>query len=197
MAHLTRLLALLLFAVTTSNASAQVSGCTANDPDIACTLQDAVRGIVEAKCLRSRAFLMRGQAPSECDETGRKSPQQDRSHKLWREANGGAQCGKSARCVRRGGLWRRGVSLALPGHTGAPALDPTVRRTEASSRALAAPPPTRQLVKPTNKAGQPACGVGGAKGRGRGECASASPGRAHYRMPCRPSDGAHRNFVEI
>src|ERR1700738_3879028 len=29
--------------------------------------------------------------------------QQDRSHKLCREANGGAQCGKSARCVRRGG----------------------------------------------------------------------------------------------
>src|SRR5258708_5236715 len=45
----------------------------------------------------------------ECDATGRKSPQQDRSHKLWREANGGAQCGKSARCVRRGGGWRRGV----------------------------------------------------------------------------------------
>src|SRR5229473_7155301 len=43
--------------------------------------------------------------PIECDATGRKSPQQDRSHKLWREANGGAQCGKSARCVRReGGL---------------------------------------------------------------------------------------------
>src|SRR5258707_2379110 len=41
--------------------------------------------------------------PIECDATGRKSPQQDRSHKLWREANGGAQCGKSARCVRRGG----------------------------------------------------------------------------------------------
>src|SRR6266478_1824515 len=37
--------------------------------------------------------------PIECDATGRKSPQQDRSHKLWREANGGAQCGKSARCV--------------------------------------------------------------------------------------------------
>src|SRR5450631_3642160 len=47
--------------------------------------------------------------PIECDATGRKSPQQDRSHKLWREANGGAQCGKSARCVRRGGGWRRGV----------------------------------------------------------------------------------------
>jgi hypothetical protein len=47
--------------------------------------------------------------PIECDATGRKSPQQDRSHQLWREANGGAQCGKSARCVRRGGGWRRGV----------------------------------------------------------------------------------------
>ena len=37
----------------------------------------------------------------ECDATGRKSPQQDRSHKPRREANGGAQCGKSARCVVR------------------------------------------------------------------------------------------------
>jgi hypothetical protein len=45
----------------------------------------------------------------ECDATGRKSPRQDRSHKLWREANGGAQCRKSPRCVRRGGGWRRGV----------------------------------------------------------------------------------------
>src|SRR6476620_12339954 len=34
---------------------------------------------------------------------------QDAAGKLWREANGGAQCGKSARCVRRGGGWRRGV----------------------------------------------------------------------------------------
>ena len=32
--------------------------------------------------------------PIECDATGRKSPQQDRPHKLWREANGGAQCGE-------------------------------------------------------------------------------------------------------
>jgi hypothetical protein len=30
-----------------------------------------------------------------------------------REANGGAQCGKSARCVRRGGGWRRGVGRDL------------------------------------------------------------------------------------
>jgi hypothetical protein len=40
-----------------------------------------------------------GLTPIECDATGRKSPQQDRSHKRWREANGGAQCGKSACCV--------------------------------------------------------------------------------------------------
>src|SRR5271166_4263058 len=39
----------------------------------------------------------------------RKSPQQDRSHKPRREANGGAQCGKSACCVRCGGGWRRGL----------------------------------------------------------------------------------------
>src|SRR5712664_2124059 len=54
--------------------------------------------------------------PIECDATGRKSPQQDRSHKLWREANGGAQCGKSARCVRRGGGWRRGM-VEIVGHS--------------------------------------------------------------------------------
>jgi len=42
-------------------------------------------------------------------------PQQDRSHKLWREANGGAQCGKSACCVRRGGDRKRGtVERPLP-----------------------------------------------------------------------------------
>jgi para-nitrobenzyl esterase len=51
MAHLTRPLALFLFAVTTSNVSAQVPGCIANDPDVACTLQGAVRGIVEGEML--------------------------------------------------------------------------------------------------------------------------------------------------
>src|SRR6266436_1893396 len=45
--------------------------------------------------------------PIECDATGRKSPQQDRSHKRWREASGGAQGGKSACCVRRGGMETR------------------------------------------------------------------------------------------
>ena len=33
----------------------------------------------------------------------------DRSHKPWSEANGGAQCGKPACCVRRGGGWKRGT----------------------------------------------------------------------------------------
>src|SRR5208337_4615936 len=37
------------------------------------------------------------------------SSQQDRSHKPRREADGGAQCGKSASCVRRGGDRRRGT----------------------------------------------------------------------------------------
>src|SRR4030088_3535288 len=54
--------------------------------------------------------------PIECDATGRKSPQQDRPHKRWREANGGAQCGKSARCVRRGGDWKRGM-VEIVGHS--------------------------------------------------------------------------------
>ena len=37
-------------------------------------------------------------------------PQYDRSHKHWHEANGGAQCGKSACCVRRGGGRKRGMA---------------------------------------------------------------------------------------
>src|SRR5207253_6017952 len=63
--------------------------------------------------------------PTECDAPGRKLPQQDRSHKRWREANGGAQCGKSACCVRRGGDWKRGT-VERP--AGAPVLDPTDER---------------------------------------------------------------------
>ena len=49
----------------------------------------------------------------ECAATGRKSPRQDRSNKPRREANEGAQCGKSARCIRRGGGWKRGTASAL------------------------------------------------------------------------------------
>src|SRR3984893_14384320 len=51
MAHFTRLLALCLFAPTASPASAQVPGCTANDPDVACILQGALRGVVEGDML--------------------------------------------------------------------------------------------------------------------------------------------------
>ena len=51
MAHLTRLFVLFLFAVTASTASAQAPGCTANDPDIACTMQGAVSGVVEGNML--------------------------------------------------------------------------------------------------------------------------------------------------
>src|SRR6266478_5801021 len=56
---------------------------------------------------------------------GLKRPQPDRSHKPWSEANGSAQCGKSARCVRRGGDWKRGT-VKRP--AGAPVLDPTDER---------------------------------------------------------------------
>lgn len=51
MTRFTRLLALFLFAATASTASAQVPGCTANDPDVACTPQGAVRGVVEGDML--------------------------------------------------------------------------------------------------------------------------------------------------
>jgi|SRR5580693_9724023 hypothetical protein len=40
------------------------------------------------------------------------------------------------------------------------------------------------VLKSTNKAGQPGCGVGGAKGGGRGECESASTGRHSTGEPC-------------
>ena len=36
-----------------------------------------------------------------------KASQHDRAHNPWREADRRAQCGKSARCVRGGGGWRR------------------------------------------------------------------------------------------
>src|ERR1700757_3189126 len=61
----------------------------------------------------------------ECDATDRKLPQPDKSHKPWSEANGSAQCGKSACCVRRGGGWKRGT-VERP--AGAPVLDPTDER---------------------------------------------------------------------
>jgi para-nitrobenzyl esterase len=51
MAHFTKLLALFLFAEIASTASAQVPGCTADDPDVACILQGAVRGVVEGDML--------------------------------------------------------------------------------------------------------------------------------------------------
>jgi hypothetical protein len=51
MVHISKLLALFLFAATASTASAQVPGCTANDPAVACTLQGAVRGVVEGDML--------------------------------------------------------------------------------------------------------------------------------------------------
>jgi hypothetical protein len=43
-------------------------------------------------------------------------PQRDRSHKPWGEANGSAQCGKAACCVRRGGGRKCGTAEIL-GHS--------------------------------------------------------------------------------
>ena len=41
---------------------------------------------------------------------------QDKSHKPRHEADGRAQWGKSARCVRRGGGWKRGlIGMTRPG----------------------------------------------------------------------------------
>jgi para-nitrobenzyl esterase len=50
MTNVTRLLALFLFAVSASTASAQVPGCS-DDPEIACTRQGAVRGVAEGDML--------------------------------------------------------------------------------------------------------------------------------------------------
>ena len=41
---------------------------------------------------------------------GRKPLRQGRSHNPWGEVNRRAQRGKSARCVRRGGGWKRGTA---------------------------------------------------------------------------------------
>src|ERR1700745_1448770 len=80
-------------------------------------LQDLRRRIyVKAKAEPSWRFWVytyvcsgaRASAGNDGVRQSRKSPQQDRSHKPRHEANGGAQCGKSARCVRRGGGWKRG-----------------------------------------------------------------------------------------
>lgn len=46
-----KVLALLVFALTASSAAAQVPSCTTNDPDVACTVQGAVRGVVEGDML--------------------------------------------------------------------------------------------------------------------------------------------------
>jgi para-nitrobenzyl esterase len=46
-----KVLALVLFALTASSAAAQVPSCTTNDPDVACTVQGAVRGVVEGEML--------------------------------------------------------------------------------------------------------------------------------------------------
>src|SRR3954470_23013797 len=47
MGHLIRLFVVSLFAVTASSVSGQAPGCSTNDPDVVCTLQGAVRGVVE------------------------------------------------------------------------------------------------------------------------------------------------------
>src|SRR5713101_1219394 len=75
---------------------------------------------------------------SSVDGQVRKSPQYDRPHNSWHEANRCAQCGKSARWVRCGGGWKRvhgSANEALPEEPGAtarldlrntaPVLDPT------------------------------------------------------------------------
>src|SRR5271157_777075 len=59
--------------------------------------------------IRSYAQERQGLGWERWSRQSRKSPQQDRSHKPRREANGRAQCGKSACCVRCGGGWRRGL----------------------------------------------------------------------------------------
>jgi hypothetical protein len=46
------------------------------------------------------------------DGQARKSPQHDRPHNSWQEANSCAQCGKSARWARCGGGWKRIHGLA-------------------------------------------------------------------------------------
>ena len=56
--------------------------------------------------------------------------------------------------------------------------------------------PAIVAVKPTNKAGQPATEVGGAKGGGRGECASAKHGPGTVPGDRATGAGAHTEFRE-
>src|SRR5450432_3354678 len=51
MRHFAKALAVFLFAVAASAASAQTPNCSPGDPDVACTLQGAVRGVVEGDML--------------------------------------------------------------------------------------------------------------------------------------------------
>ena len=70
-------------------------------------------------CLTTTSFV---------DGQVRKSPQHDRPHNSWHEANRCAQCGKSARWVRCGGGWKRIHGLAteaLPEETGSKRLGRT------------------------------------------------------------------------
>ena len=87
MAHLTRLFVLFLFAVTASTASAQAPSCTANDPDIACTMQGEVRG-VEGDMLAFKG--RRGLPNSEClapvDEAGAATASHGMAN--WRRQSG-------------------------------------------------------------------------------------------------------------
>src|SRR3954454_23769553 len=51
MAQFARLLAFFVLCGIASTASAEVPGCSADDPDVACTLQGAIRGVVQGEML--------------------------------------------------------------------------------------------------------------------------------------------------
>ena len=71
MAHFTKPLVLFLLAVSASAASAQAPICT--DPNIACTQQGAVRGVIEGDTLAFKGFPTHGR-PSACCVGGRLRP---------------------------------------------------------------------------------------------------------------------------
>ena len=68
------------------------------------------------------------------------------------QANGGAQCGKSARCVRRGGDWKRGM-VEMLGHSQTKGRDNREPKPRPTPAPLGGPQGLRRRGEPTGGGG--------------------------------------------